>query len=212
MPNWLRFPLTLLVIGTVAGGALAWVEGQTKAEIEKNKRRKLEAAFKEVPGFVSFRELPGAEKCYELRGEGDAPVAYAAAAQCPRSYNSRDPIVVVAVFDVQLQKVLLVRTTNNKETPGLGTRLSDEAPPPPYLGTAPQQPLKYPFLDRFRDRPAGKLAYEKGTAFDAVTGATVSSKAVLNGVKTALESLQRATGKEGPGAAAGAVSGATKKN
>ena len=209
MPNWLRFPLTLLVIGAVAGGGLAWVESQTKAEIDKNKRRKLEAAFKEVPGFASFRELPGAERCYELQDQGGAPLAYAAAAQCPRSYNSRDPIAVVAVFDVQLGKVLLVRTTNNKETPGLGTKLSDEAPPPPYLGNAPEQPLKYPFLDKFRDRPAGKLAYEKGTAFDAITGATVSSKAVLNGVKIALENLQRATGK-GPGASA--VSAATKRH
>jgi Na+-translocating ferredoxin:NAD+ oxidoreductase RnfG subunit len=207
MPNWLRFPLTLLVIGTVAGGGLAWVEGQTKPRIDENKKRKLVRAFQDVTGFKSFRELPGAEKCYELQDQNGAPLAYAAEAQCPRSYNSRDPIAVVAVFDVQLQKVLLVRTTNNKETPGLGTKASDEAPPPPYLGPAPEQPLKYPFLDKYRDRPADKLAYEKGTKFDAITGATVSSKAILSGVKAALENIQKATGKV---AGANAVGGATK--
>ncbi len=194
MPNWIRFPLTLLVIGAVAGGSLALVESVTKPKVEENKKRKLVAAFGDVTGFKSFRELPGAEKCYELQDEAGATLAYAAEASCPGSYNGANPIVVVAVFNPDRTKVLLVRTTNNKETPGLGTRLSDQKPPPPLLGTAPEQPLKYPFLDKFRDRPADKLAY--GDGLDGITGATVSSNAIMNGVRIARDNLAQALGKK----------------
>jgi Na+-translocating ferredoxin:NAD+ oxidoreductase RnfG subunit len=198
MPNWLRFSVTLLVIGAVAGGGLALVEAQTKAEIEKNTQRKLEGAFRDVPGYRSFKQVGGemGSRVFELYDEKSGAIGYAAEAACPKSYNGRDPVVVVVVVDAAVKKVLLVRTTNNKETPGLGTRLSEEKPPPPIVGTAPEQPLKYPFLDKFRDRPADKLAYERGTGFDAVTGATVSSNAVLNGVKAAVKNIQEAVGRK----------------
>jgi len=194
VPNWLRFPLTLLVIGAIAGGGLALVEAQTKPRIEENKKRKLVAAFQDVPGFKSFEVLPGSGKCYELRGEAGAVVGYAAEASCPGSYNGGDPIVAVAVFDRDLGKVLLVRTTSNKETPGLGTKLSNAKPPPPLVGSAPEQALKYPFLDKFIGRPTDKLAY--GDGLDAITGATVSSKAIMNGVRAGLDNLKQELGKK----------------
>jgi Na+-translocating ferredoxin:NAD+ oxidoreductase RnfG subunit len=205
MPGWLRFPLTLLVIGAVAGGGLALVEAQTKAEIEKNKQRKLEGAFKEVPGFKAFKPLGGepGSRVFELQDEGGKPVAYAGEATCPKSYNGRDPVVVVVVTDPAVTKVLLVRTTNNKETPGLGTRVSDKAPPASLasrigLGSAAggEGAGGYPFLDRFKDRPVDRLAYEKGTDLDAISGVTVSSTAVLNGVKLAVENVRKAVGKK----------------
>lgn len=222
MPRGLKFSLTLLVIGAVAGGALALVEVGTRERIEKNRGRKLEAAFADVPGYASFRgvgERPGASSgarpaplYFELLGADGAVVALAASARCPGSYNGRDPVTVIAVTDPECTKLILVRTPGNNETPGLGTRLSESLPRNTLFGRLTGQadragPEIYPFLGQFSGREvaalgdyAGKSTFSaigEATAagrdgFDAVSGATVSSRAVLAGVREAVRSISEA--------------------
>jgi RnfABCDGE-type electron transport complex G subunit len=216
-----RFPLTLAVIAALAGGGLAFVEVGTKERVEQNKKRKLNAAFKDVPGCVSNRPLQvpaelakkyGKDaKCFELfdrpieevqKAEEEKrdipPIGYAAQVKCtePTCYNGTDPIVLVVAVDAKIEKILVLRTTNNAETPGLGTRVSQQKPSRALLGEQPKKDApKYTFLSKFKDRPTDRLdSYEKGTKFDVITGATISSMAVLGGARKAVGLLKEVVG------------------
>ena len=214
MPDWLRFPVVLAVIAAIAGAGLAFVQGATKEEITRNKARKLDAAFESVEGYKSNRELElsaeqkavfGSEsRCFKLFGEGDTLIGCAAQVQCtdPQCYNNSDPIVVVVVLDAEMKKVKVVRTTANNETPGLGTQASDKNPTRSLASMAGAEPApepesEYKFLDQFAGLQAGSLALKKeGGTLDAITGATVSSKAVVGGVNKACSLIGQVLGKK----------------
>ncbi len=209
----LRFPVTLAVLAAVAGGGLALVEAATQERIAENKQRKLDAAFRQVPGFAQARELKLSaearrrlgldeeEAGYELLGADGAAIGRAAQVKCtaPRCYNAREPIALVVVLDAELRKVLLLRTTANKETPGLGTRVSDKAPAwslASWVGLERMTPpaREYGFLDQFKNLEIGSPEIDKA-GVDATTGATVSRKAVVGGIGKAAGLLKEAGGR-----------------
>jgi Na+-translocating ferredoxin:NAD+ oxidoreductase RnfG subunit len=209
----MRFPVTLAVLAAVAGGGLALVEAATQERIAENKKRKLDAAFRQVPGFAEARELrlsaearrrlglDEEEAGYELLGADGAAIGRAAQVKCtaPRCYNAREPIALVVVLDAELRNILLLRTTANKETPGLGTRVSDKAPAwslASWVGLERMTPpaREYGFLDQFKGREADGLKFGQD-GLDAITGATVSSKAVVGGIGKAAGLLKEAGGK-----------------
>lgn len=211
MPSFLRLPVTLAAIAAVAGGGLALVESATKERIAENKKRKLTAAFREVPGFAEARELllpaerraglDDEERCYRLLGADGRAVGCAAQVKCtaPLGYNRRDPIALVVALDPELKTVLLLRTTNNKETPGLGTRVSEKAARWSLASAAGLEKMKppaheYRFLDQFKGLAMGSPEMDRA-GVDATTGATVSRKAVLGGVRKAAGLLKEAAGK-----------------
>ncbi len=216
LPDSVRFPLTLAVIAAIAGGGLAFVQVATEKLVSANKLRKLNAAFGEIPGYASNREVEltkefrkehkytKREKCFELLGSDGKLMGYAAQVRCvkPACYNSTDPIVLVVAVDPEIKTVKVVRTVSNNETPGLGSKVSRQKPPMALLGKQPQEEdPKYPFLFMFTDRSTDKLdAYVKGSKgkdkFDAETGATVSSNAVLGGVRRAVSLIREAIGKK----------------
>ncbi len=212
MPDGVKFPLTLAVIAAIAGGGLAFVQVGTAEKIAENRKRKLNAAFREIPGYESNVPVPapagrekevagkyGADaKCFRLLGQGGKFIGYAAQVGCtdPSCYNGSDPIVLVVAVDAKIEKVLVVRTTKNAETPGLGSRVSQQKPPRALIGEQPKpEDPQYPFLDMFAGRPADRLdAYEKGSKdFDAISGATISSNAVLGGVRKAVALIRELT-------------------
>lgn len=77
-------------------------------------------------------------------------------------------ISVKAGFD-NTMKIRSVKISDHTETPGLGSKIDDNS-----------------FLDQFRGKEAGSLYLKKDhTAgeIDAVTGATISSRAVTDGIR-----------------------------
>lgn len=75
-------------------------------------------------------------------------------------------------------RVLGVRITAHKETPGIGAAIA--ADPPTWLGRFAGHSLTDPPEPRWRLRA-------DGGDFDAIAGATVSSRATLGGVRQALQ-------------------------
>jgi Na+-translocating ferredoxin:NAD+ oxidoreductase RnfG subunit len=198
VPDWLRFPLTLAVIAALAGGGLALVEVATRERVKVNEGRKLEAAFGEIPGCAGSRPLEVADelaagygedaRAFELLGEDGGLVGYAAQVACtdPPCYNGTKPIVLVVALDAELREVTVVRTTANNETPGLGTRVSARKPSRAVFGEQPDPDAPdCPFLDQFRGQPVEGLGYRPDGELDAISGATVSSEAVLGGIRKA---------------------------
>ncbi|HPT35743.1 MAG TPA: FMN-binding protein, partial [Bacillota bacterium] len=158
-----KLGLTLALICAVAGLGLAAVYAKTKPIIDKRAEEDILNAAKEViPGAsaIEEHELDGAR--YWLGKKGSEIVG--AAMQVEAQGYGSEPIQMMVGVDTD-GKITDVKIVSMSETPGIGTRVKDEA-----------------FLSRFRgtDNPAG---------VDGISGATVSSGAVKAGVNKALTFL-----------------------
>jgi RnfABCDGE-type electron transport complex G subunit len=163
MKQVVKLGLTLALICAVAGMGLAAVYATTKAIIDKRAEEDLlNAAMEVIPGAsaVEQQELDGAR--YWLGKKGSQVVG--AAMQVEAQGYGSEPVEIMVGVDTD-GTITEVKIVSMSETPGIGTRVKDEA-----------------FLSRFR-----------GTAnpaeVDGISGATVSSGAVKGGVSKALSFL-----------------------
>ena len=122
-------PARVATVVDRARTSLSALYEKTKDRIEESRKRKLEAASRElVPGYVkSEEERVGWEETggeefvyYRLRGEGEKLLGYGCETKGPGSYNSLNPIKVVTVVgpDLETVKVLGMRVSFSSETPG----------------------------------------------------------------------------------------------
>ena len=118
-------------------------------------------------------DVPGVTACMEATDD----LGYAVIAQS-KGYSSQVPMAVAFDDEGTITNVIGM---DNTETPGLGTKV--------------QLP---DFTDQFLGRTAEPLTIDD---IDAVTGATISSKAALAAVNEAIEAYRSAAG-EAPAAAA----------
>ncbi|MGI6661765.1 MAG: FMN-binding protein [Bacillota bacterium] len=158
-----KLGLTLALICAVAALGLAAVYAKTKPIIDKRAEEDLLNAAREViPGAsaIEQQELDGTRYWIGKKGSELAGAAMQVEAQ---GYGS-EPIQMMVGVDTD-GTVTDVKIVAMSETPGIGTRVKDEA-----------------FLSRFRGNsdPAG---------VDGISGATVSSGAVKGGVSKALSFL-----------------------
>ncbi len=167
----LRLSLTLLLITAISAGALAAVNDITKDAIAENKLAKTRRALTEV--------LPGAEDMTVIdNGSGIVKAVYAPSAAsavqgwavevAPGSGFGGEIRMMVGI-DTD-GKVVGISIITHAETPGLGAVAAAKTP----AGEA--------FRDSFLG-DSGALALDD---IDALSGATITSKAVLDGVNAAL--------------------------
>jgi electron transport complex protein RnfG len=90
-------------------------------------------------------------------------------------------IVVLTAFDLEGKKILGVKALDQKETKGLGTRVSDDAEP---------------FVRQWKGMPyeGGVALRSNGGKVDAISGATVSSGGFTNAVNKAVNLLGERAG------------------
>jgi Na+-translocating ferredoxin:NAD+ oxidoreductase RnfG subunit len=250
MPDWLRFPLVLAIVGSLSALSLGGLYALTKEKIEESKSAKVVGAFESILGvpegkakFEKTRDARGRE--YYVLARADGTKAYAAQVKCPNSYNAGDPIELIVVLSADLKRVLGVRVVKSAETPGLGQRVKEPTAARSLMGIVTGRPEKErvvlneggalvgrverketgsvtlvypdgkrrtftkdkvaevtqaPFPPAFLDLLTG-VALEKaklrsqGGVVDALTGATISSRAVMSGVAEGAKLLREALGK-----------------
>lgn len=174
---------TLTVAGLGAGVALVLAYELTLPRIEANKAAALEKAVVEVlPGSVRTQKLvwdgsalqpgeggpvSGEEAIWAAYGPDDKLVGYAIPGEGP---GFQDTIRLIFGFDPGSRNVVGMQILDSRETPGLGDKIyKDPAFAENFLKLAVEPPIK---------------AVAKGTKaqpneVDAITGATISSKAVV---------------------------------
>ena len=161
---------TLAVVCAVAAGAIAGVNGAVKATIEENNRleavRKRQQVFPAAQDFEA-RTLGGREIFVAKDGAGSLlglVVTFA-----PRGYAG--PIgMTIGISPDGTVAGLAISKLDQTETPGLGVKVTLAA-----------------FRDQFRGKGADAVLLKKdGGTVDAITAATISSRAVANGVREAL--------------------------
>jgi len=175
--------LSLTLISMVASACLGFVYELTKKPIELSiLNKRLNAIREVVPGFTNnpndevFR-LPTGEgdslEIYPARN-GDTLVGYAVNTYTEKGFSGH--ISLIAGFKPD-GTILNIAVLEQKETPGLGTKMSDPG-----------------FKDQFRGKNPGdfQLAVKKdGGSVDAITAATISSRAFCDAVQRAYNTLQK---------------------
>lgn len=167
----LRLTLTLLLISAVVAGALALVNQLTKPVIEQANIAKTQKAIEAVlPGgydtqITNFTDETGlVTKVYQ------GSQGYALEVQ-PSGFDGTVVLMVGVDFD---GKVLGISVVSHSETAGLGAVSAAD--------TAAGQAFRDQFIGQ-----SGQVAVTKdGGTIDAITGATVTSRAICEGINAAL--------------------------
>jgi electron transport complex protein RnfG len=167
MGRIIKLGLTLAIFCVISAGMLAYVFIMTVPRIEANAKASFEGSLREVlPGAESFKNVaaPGTKsEIYEGYAGGQA-IGFAVKVS-PRGYSGE--IVMLVGVDPEL-RVKGMKILNQRETPGLGTNVE-----------------KPKFQKQFIGKGI-KDSIEPKKDIDAITGATISSRAVCEGVKTVL--------------------------
>ena len=197
MRNIIKPAFTLFIICAVIAFALAFVNLVTKDIISQ---RELEAAekarmevFSQADNFelVEYTSTVNRDKAKKgkiievYRSIKDKETAGYVFTVASKGYGG--DIKVIAGIDMN-RKITGVKIGDNKETPGLGSKASDEA-----------------FLSKFRNViPGGAFKVVKASStrpeeIEALSSATITTKAVVDAVQAAVDAANELINKEGNG-------------
>ncbi|MHC5112930.1 MAG: RnfABCDGE type electron transport complex subunit G [Planctomycetota bacterium] len=180
-PSGLRLVATLVLATAVSGLAIAGVYQVTLPTIEANQERaRREAVFKVVPGAAAMLRLverdgalaePGAgderaEAIFAAYDEDDGFVGWAIEGEGP---GYQDTIRVIYGYDPVRQRVVGMHVLDSRETPGLGDKIFKDAA---FVAQFEALALE-PEIVLVKD------GAEAENEVDAITGATISSRAVV---------------------------------
>ena len=172
--------LVLTGIGIVAGGLLASVDSWADPLIAANKKAETEAAiFRVQSEGKSYEALknPGFE-VYEVKNENAEELGYALVYE---GNGFQGKIRLICGLSKDLEKILAVEILEQVETPGLGTKVTEA-----------------PFLEQFKQlETSPNVNWVKGVPptkpneIQAITGATISSKAVVAIINSGVEKMKK---------------------
>ncbi len=179
MKENIRLGLILLLITAIAGLLLGGAYEITKAPIAEKVAADKQAAMKEIlPVADKFDiadvNIQGNEKIYEVNvGLKGTEITGYAIKVAPKGYSGAIEIMVGISND---GKVTGIKILSHTETPGLGAN----APKPEFSNQYKDKPIK----DKLE---VVKTAPSKENQIQALTGATITSKAVTLGVNDAID-------------------------
>ncbi len=179
MKEMVRMVIVLTLFATVSACILAWANNVTSEPIANVKRaEKIEALKRVLPEFDNdplqetreFESLSGRVVVHVARKEGE--FVGAALVSSAKGYGGPVNIVMGVNADGTIQAVAVLDAPG--ETPGLGAKIKEAA-----------------FLKQFSGKPADATGWARvkkdGGEVDAITGATISSRAVSEAVRKGLE-------------------------
>ena len=196
VPSW-QLLLTLTVAGALAGLVVVLLYDWTRPRVEAHKAGVLREAIEEVlhaprradtlwlsDGKLSGKAPTGAngkkaERVYLGYDAGGSPTGYAIQVVEP---GFADPITLLIGYDPARRELLGMKVLESKETPGIADKVVQPVFTAQFRGrVAPITGIK-------RDESA-KMATDRSVVV-MITGATISSRAVLRGINKAIAHWQ----------------------
>lgn len=169
--SYLKPVAVLLVICAAVGALLSGVNALTAPAIAANEEAAKNAAyFSVLPEADRFTELDCSMDGVTAVLKADNGAGYVITAQA-RGYGGQVPAVVAFSPD---GTILSVAMMSNDETPGLGQKVTASD-----------------FSDQFAGRAAEAFTIDE---VDAISGATISSRAAVSAVNLAIEAYLQVTG------------------
>jgi len=180
MKKVIHMILTLLIIGVISGGILSLVNNWANPLITANKKSETEKAIFIVHTNAKKYERINSNSCeiYKVIDNNNNLIGYSIAEE-GNGIQGKIRIMIGVTSD--LQKIKSIKILEQVETPGLGTRVTEE-----------------PFTNQFENLiTTPKIEWVKGKApskpneIQAITGATISSKSVVAIINNALENARK---------------------
>ena len=161
MKENLKFSLTLFIICGLAASLLSMVYAVTEPKIAQQREEKEQSAINEVmPQAKEIRQGQADEiTYYEAKNAKGEHIGYIFITQ-KKGYSSD---IRIAVSMDKAGRIILVKVLEQNETPGIGSQITEDS-----------------FLSKFKNRYAESL-----TDSDAISGATISSSALIEAIKEA---------------------------
>jgi len=156
------FPIIFITIVVFVSVALVtWTDSVTAAKIEEQKEQEIQSMLKEM--FPSMSEYTFNDDIYTIYSDG-AGVGYAFLA-VGKGYGGDIDILIGLGDEATVKGITII---SQSETPGLGSRIAESS-----------------FADKFIGLNIGDVVLKQdGGQIDAITGATISSGAVVDAVRT----------------------------
>ena len=180
-----RMVVVLTGVSLLAAAFLAGVNLLTRERIATNKQKEIEAAISLViPGARSSRKVYEERGFSVYAGSDESGNLLGWAVESVTS-GFQDNIIFLVGADAELSRIRRLYILEQKETPGLGAKITDEKT---FLQFWEGKDMNLPLA--LRKPPAGKD--DLGPAeVNTITGATISSEAVLSGVTLSLDRLKK---------------------
>ncbi len=166
----LSYTLRLTILCVAAAFALAVVYGKTEPMIEEQTRKIEDQAQKEVlPAADRFEKV---NEDYSLAFDKEGNPAGEIVKASRQGYGGQ--IKIMAGIDNE-DKVVGIKILEHSETPGLGDGIAKEN-----------------FTRQFGGKAAPEIMLKRdGVGIDAITGATISSRACVEAVKKGLDYIKQ---------------------
>ena len=199
MKDTIRFVLTLALVTLVSAFLLSYLYTKVEGNIEKQKKAKLENAIKYVLNTEEFEKVEGEKTSYwKIPGNDDK-----FAVRC--SSQGFDGLIDSVVGINREGEILKIKVIQQQETPGLGAKMDavksnkyiwdfitgkkrEKLDPTPYF-------QKQFFGEKYEDLEVVKQPSDDPGSIEALTGATISSKAVVQGIKDGAKKLMEEVNK-----------------
>ncbi len=163
------FPIIFITVVVFASvGLVTWTDSITKDKIEEQEEQQIQSMLEEM--FPSMSEYTFEDDIYTIYSDG-AGVGYAFLA-VGKGYGGDIKILVGLEDETTIKGITII---SQSETPGLGSRITEDS-----------------FANKFAGLNIEDVALTKdGGEIDAITGATISSGAVVDAIRTtAMEKIK----------------------
>ncbi len=179
-----KYGITLFVITAVVGVALAGVNFLTKEKIAENTVVKVQDAYKEVieaddfSNEIDLKEISDESGCIKniiVAQKGGETVGYCVKLEQSGGYGGAISLVVGLDTEACVTGVSVI---SHAETAGLGANLVKES-------------FREQFKGRSEEITAAVKANPSETEIQALSGATITSKAVKNAVNSSIKAVKQ---------------------
>jgi len=213
MTDTVRYPLVLGLISLCSAAGLALTYSLTRDEIRRQGQLKKDRGLAEVFGIQldpkaggpppwQTVQVPGPKgdggyAIYKANDPETHEVLYAAEGSA-QGYSSRVEVVVAVTENVASDpgraRIRAIKVVKQLETPGLGSKSTD----PKFQWQFDDLPI--PHLELEKNKPYRDLENPQNATqgVAAITGATITSTAVINGVRQAIDRIHKGIATDEP--------------
>jgi electron transport complex protein RnfG len=184
MNTVVKMLLTLTLVGVVSGGLLSQVDNWAAPKIKANRQRETERAIYLVqPLAKDYKKIDTDFELYKVFDESGNTLGYS----LPFEGNGfQGNIRLMVGVKPDMETLVGLEVLEQVETPGLGTKVTE-----PFFTKQFQGLVANPQVDWVKGAPP-----TKPNEIQAITGATISSKALVAIVNAGLKKLRETKSKE----------------
>ena len=179
MKEFFKIMGVLTITCVICAFFLAVVFSSAKEKISMNEKKRIKQAIENLaPDSVTVQELKLKDQVvYKLFDKNKKLMGYAFIA---KGQGYQGTIKILSVIDPTLQKLEGIEIIESVETPGLGAKIQDDPFRKQFDGLS-----VLPQIECLKDQ------VQKNNQIQAITGATISSRAVVNILNKEIKTLEK---------------------